>query len=118
MVVSVLLWIATAASLAAGTYCETSTSIHFAHIWVSNSALGSEYSNNLCLTLAQITVIRAISVVMAVISILTFYKRTSSASKQHAALKQFVSVKILVFLNFIQTVCGRGQSFGFVNEFL
>lgn len=38
VVVSVLLWIATAGSLAAGTYCETSKSIHFAHIWVSNSS--------------------------------------------------------------------------------
>ena len=37
VVISVLLWIATAASLAAGTYCVTSRNIHFAHIWVSKS---------------------------------------------------------------------------------
>jgi hypothetical protein len=36
VVISVLLWIATAGSLAAGTYCVTSRNFHFAHIWVSN----------------------------------------------------------------------------------
>lgn len=62
VVVSVLLWIATAASLAAGTYCDTSTNIHFAHIWVciiknshiyskliipmSNVLLDYDYSNS------------------------------------------------------------------------
>jgi hypothetical protein len=39
LVVSILLWIATAASLAAGTYCATSNNIHFAHIWVGNSCI-------------------------------------------------------------------------------
>ena len=32
--VSVILWIATATSMAAGTYCATSTKLYFAHIWV------------------------------------------------------------------------------------
>ncbi|KIM95989.1 hypothetical protein OIDMADRAFT_183452 [Oidiodendron maius Zn] len=83
VVISVLLWIATAASLAAGTYCVTSRNIHFAHIWI--------------------TIVRVISVGLAVISILQFYRRTAKASKPHGALKQFISFKILVFLNFLQT---------------
>ena len=32
--VSVILWIATATSMAAGTYCATSNKLYFAHIWV------------------------------------------------------------------------------------
>lgn len=41
---------------------------------------------------------------MAVLSILKFYKRTSSVVRPQGALKQFFCVKGLVFLNFIQTV--------------
>ena len=103
VVVSVLLWIATAGSLAAGTYCETSKSIHFAHIWVSNQSFA--VPKFLPLTPLQITIIRMISVGLALISIFTFYKRTSTAVKPYGALKQFISFKSLVFLNFLQTVC-------------
>lgn len=45
-----------------------------------------------------------ISVGLAVISIFSFYRRTSSIVKPQGALKQFFCVKGLVFLNFIQTV--------------
>lgn len=37
--VSIVLWIATAISLAVGTYCETSNSPHFAHLWVCHTTL-------------------------------------------------------------------------------
>jgi hypothetical protein len=34
--VSIILWIATAITMGTGSYCATSKSLHFAHIWVSS----------------------------------------------------------------------------------
>lgn len=42
--ISIILWIATAISLAEGTYCINSNSVHFAKIWVSISSRCLSYS--------------------------------------------------------------------------
>jgi hypothetical protein len=48
--------------------------------------------------------IRIASTVFAIISILHFYKRSKDVLKPRGTLKQLVCFKIIVFLNFIQTV--------------
>jgi hypothetical protein len=53
---------------------------------------------------AQITVIRTISTGLAIISILHFYKPSKNVLQHRGAYKQLVCFKMLVFLNFLQTV--------------
>ncbi|KAG0652534.1 Transmembrane [Hyphodiscus hymeniophilus] len=81
--VSILLWIAAAASLAAGTYCGTSNKPHFAHIWI--------------------TLLRMLSTVLCIAAILRFYKRSKSELKPRGSLKQLICFKLIVALNFLQT---------------
>ncbi|MCJ1454278.1 hypothetical protein MMC28_004630 [Mycoblastus sanguinarius] len=82
--ISLILWIATAISLAAGTYCITSSNIHFAHIWIS--------------------IIRTISTIIAITALLGFYKRFKSVLKPRGAFKQLLCFKFIVILNFLQTL--------------
>lgn len=56
------------------------------------------------LTPYQITIIRAISTFLAIGSILKFYRRSKTLLKPRGAFKQLVCFKIIVFLNFIQTL--------------
>ena len=56
------------------------------------------------LTASQITIIRTISVGLAITSILKFYKRFKSALKPRGALKQLICFKLIVALNFLQTL--------------
>ncbi|KAF2092690.1 hypothetical protein NA57DRAFT_82054 [Rhizodiscina lignyota] len=81
--ISIILWIATAISLAVGTYCVDSNSIHFAHIWI--------------------TILRMISTGLAIIAILRFYTRSKPLLKSRGTLKQLICFKAIVFLNFVQT---------------
>jgi hypothetical protein len=99
--VSIILWIATAISLAAGTYCINSNNIHFTKIWVS---FKTPISLPLQLTSYQITIIRTVSTFLAIASILQFYRRSKSLLKPRGAFKQLVCFKIIVFLNFLQTL--------------
>lgn len=85
-----------------GTYCVTSNNVHFAHIWVSSPTICD--TSRLELTNSQITIIRAISTIIAITSILGFYKRFKSTLAPRGAFKQLICFKIIVFLNFIQTL--------------
>jgi hypothetical protein len=82
--VTIISWVATMIALAAGTYCLTSNNIHFAHIWI--------------------TIIRAFSTAMAIGGILRFYNHSKDVLKPRGALKQLICFKVIVFLNFLQTV--------------
>ncbi|OCL02017.1 DUF300-domain-containing protein [Glonium stellatum] len=81
--VSVILWIATAASMAAGTYCATSNKLYFAHIWI--------------------TVLRGFSEGMAIFCVLRFYKIKKAELSPHKAMLKLIAFKGIVFLGFLQT---------------
>lgn len=81
---SVVVWIATAASLAAGTYCKQSNSIHFAHIWLA--------------------IIAAYSTALAIIGSLVFYKRNKELLQKHKIILKLFTFKGVLGLNFLQSV--------------
>ena len=82
--VSAILWAATAISLAAGTYCKQSNSPHFAHIWI--------------------TVLKAYSMVLAIIYSLKFYKRNKPLLSKHGIILKLLTFKGVLGLNFFQSV--------------
>lgn len=61
-------------------------------------------SFQVALTRSQITIIRTISTLVAITSILGFYKRLKSVLKPRGALRQLICFKVIVFLNFLQTL--------------
>ena len=70
---SAILWAATAISLAVGTYCKQSNSPRFAHIWI--------------------TVLKAITMVVAIIHSLRFYKRNKPLLSKHGILLKLMTFK-------------------------
>ena len=82
--VSAILWIATAISLAAGTYCKQSNSIHFAHIWITILNLGT--------------------MLLAILHSLLFYKKHKELLKKHGIILKLVTFKGILALNFLQGV--------------
>lgn len=58
----------------------------------------------LVLTVSQITIIRTISTFLAIASILKFYHRAKATVKPRGAFKQLICFKLIVFLNFLQTL--------------
>ena len=83
-VAGAILGIAEVASQAAGTYCETSNNVHFAHIWIR------------ILTTAFLA--------MAVLGILRFAKRFGKDMAGRKLVLKLVSFKAIVFLSTVQTV--------------
>ncbi len=61
-------------------------------------------TSQLTLTGPQISIIRTISAILAISSILGFYKRFSSVLKPCGAFKQLICFKVIVLLNFLQTL--------------
>ncbi|KAH8669499.1 organic solute transporter Ostalpha-domain-containing protein [Tricladium varicosporioides] len=90
-VVMLILLIVTEITQAAGSYCSTSNKIYFAHIWV--------------------TVITIISTVIAIMSILKFYKATKPTIDHRRPLPKLIAFKAIVFLTFIQNII-----FSFLNS--
>ncbi|KAH7411969.1 organic solute transporter Ostalpha-domain-containing protein [Phaeosphaeria sp. MPI-PUGE-AT-0046c] len=80
---SMILWIATAASLAAGTYCKSSNNIHFAHIWI--------------------TVLKIIFPTIAILACLKFHKQHKEKLQQHKILLKLFAFKGIIGLNVLQT---------------
>lgn len=72
------------ATVATGSYCESSLSPRFGHVWVM--------------------IISTLGVVLAMMSIFRFYKRTKPVMKARRGLAKLVCFKGIVFLRFIQTV--------------
>lgn len=82
--VSIVVWVATAISLAVGTYCATSNSPRFAHIWIS--------------------IIKIISTILAVVACLRFYKTKKEELEPHKVMLKFFAFKGIIGLNVLQTV--------------
>ena len=61
-------------------------------------------TSQLALTRSQISIIRTISTLLAITSILGFYRRFKSVLKPRGALKQLICFKVIVLLNFLQTL--------------
>jgi hypothetical protein len=85
LVVEIIITIAQAASQITGTYCLTSMTPYFAQVWVLVIGHGAT--------------------VVGVIAILRFYGRLNSVPEfaSHRALPKLISLKLIVFTNFIQT---------------
>jgi hypothetical protein len=81
---SIIIWLATIISLAVGTYCKQSNSVHFAHIWI--------------------TVLKAIVTTIAILNCLRFYERFKSALKQHGVILKLFTFKGIIGINVLQTV--------------
>lgn len=86
VIVNTVMSIVEIGSQATGDYCQTSLSPRFAHFWV--------------------LVVRNVAVVVAVMSILNFYKRFNSVAefKAHKPILKLISFKLIVFINFVQTI--------------
>jgi hypothetical protein len=92
MPTSLILWIVTAATLATGTFCKSSNSTHFAHIWV--------------------TVLKIVFATIAVINCLRFYTQNKTKLQQHKILLKLFTFKGIIGLNFLQTVRPQNRQYG------
>ncbi|KAF2260511.1 hypothetical protein CC78DRAFT_417946, partial [Lojkania enalia] len=77
---SFIIWFATVISLAVGTYCATSNSNHFAHIWI--------------------TVFRLIVTTVAIVVVLGFYNRMKPQLAQHKVFSKLFAFKALLTLSY------------------
>jgi hypothetical protein len=82
---SIIIWIATIATLATGTYCKQSNNVHFAHIWL--------------------TILVGYTTAVAVISSVRFYKINKRLLQEHQILLKLITFKGILGLNFLQSVC-------------
>ena len=101
--------VATDVTQAFNEYCANGNGAHFAHIWVRRPLKplypqSTPYKPPLTLLLIQLTIIRSISVVMAFIRLLHFYKRLRSELTPHHVVSKLVAIKGIVFLSFLQTI--------------
>jgi hypothetical protein len=81
---SIIIWLATVISLAVGTYCKQSNSVHFAHIWI--------------------TILKVVVTVIAVVNCLRFYGRFKKILKQHGVILKLFTFKGIIGINVFQTV--------------
>ncbi|MCJ1282678.1 hypothetical protein MMC26_002003 [Xylographa opegraphella] len=82
--VATLVALITDITQATGIYCNNSNSVHFAHIWL--------------------TIIRAISAAAAVLAIVKFTMAQKPNLPRHRIMFKLVAFKLIVFLNFLQTI--------------
>lgn len=80
---SIIIWIATAVSLAVGSYCKQSNSIHFAHIWI--------------------TTLKVIVTTVAILCSIRFYGKNKTTLLQHRILLKLFTFKSIIGLNALQT---------------
>jgi len=81
---SIVIWIATAATLATGTYCKQSNDVHFAHLWL--------------------TILIGYTTTVAIVSSLRFYKNNKKLLQKHQIILKLVTFKGILGLNFLQSV--------------
>lgn len=79
---SIIIWLATAISLAVGTYCAASNKPKFAHIWLQ--------------------VIKIASTVIAVLACFRFYKLKKDQLAPHKVMLKFMAFKGIIGLNALQ----------------
>jgi hypothetical protein len=82
--VSILIWIATAVTLAVGVYCKQSNSVHFAHIWIST--------------------VKFFATGIAIICCLRFYSKHKAKLLKHSILLKLFTFKSIIGLNALQSV--------------
>ena len=87
---SIIIWIATATTLAAGVFCKQSNSPHFAHIWIA--------------------VLKFIVTSIAIISCLRFYSKHKAKLLEHKILLKLFTFKGIIGLNVLQSVSLRTLS--------
>lgn len=81
---SIIIWIATAISLAVGTYCKQSNKPYFAHIWL--------------------TILKGFVTTVAIINSLRFYGKNKAKLLKHRILLKLFTFKGVIGLNVLQTV--------------
>lgn len=82
--VSIVLWVATIATFATGTYCKQSNSFHFAHIWLA--------------------ILDAYTTTVAIFFSVSFYNRNKELLQKHRILLKLFTFKSVLGLNFAQSV--------------
>ena len=86
-------------------YCLNSNSIHFAHLWVSESKYSARQEFGFELTLHfQLELIRTVSVTAAVLAVLRFTQRNKPHIVQHKPMIKLIAFKLIVFLQLVQNV--------------
>lgn len=76
---SIVVWVATIITVATGTYCAQSKSVHFAHVWIST--------------------LKVIITTVALLGVLRFYKFMKHHLQPHGMLLKFVAFKSIIGLN-------------------
>ncbi|MCJ1398275.1 hypothetical protein MMC11_001472 [Xylographa trunciseda] len=82
--VATLVAIVTDITQATGIFCSNSNSVHFAHIWL--------------------TIIRALSAAVAILAIVKFTLAQKRNLSRHRITLKLVALKLIVFLNLLQTM--------------
>ncbi|KAM3068496.1 hypothetical protein ACMFMG_009635 [Clarireedia jacksonii] len=82
--VMLLVVVITEITEALGVYCDTQTKVYFAKLWC--------------------TILKALSTVVAIVTLLPFYKRTLPVIRSRSPTAKLLAFKGIVFLNFIQTL--------------
>ncbi|KAF1935384.1 hypothetical protein EJ02DRAFT_389272 [Clathrospora elynae] len=80
---SIIIWIATVATLAIGTYCKQSNSLHFAHIWI--------------------TILKLLVTTVAILGCLRFYWKNKAKLLKHRILLKLFTFKGIIGLNVLQS---------------
>ncbi|KAI4712395.1 hypothetical protein J4E89_002662 [Alternaria sp. Ai002NY15] len=80
---SIVIWIATAATLATGTYCQQSNDVHFAHLWL--------------------TILIGYTTTVAIVGSLRFYKKSKKLLQKHRIILKLFTFKGILGLNFLQS---------------
>ncbi|KAJ5182686.1 hypothetical protein N7492_000302 [Penicillium capsulatum] len=83
-VMRVVMTIVAVTTQSAGRYCEESLSPAFAHVWV--------------------IVIESVSVTIAMYCLIQFYHQISQDIKEHQPFMKILSIKLVIFLSFWQTI--------------
>lgn len=105
-VVALLTSLATDFTQVAGVYCLDSNKVYFAHLWVGRNA---HYLPHLQWSLLmkiyfQLTIITSVSVAIAVMSVLSFYRSLKSHLAGHRPLSKLLAFKLIVGLTFLERV--------------
>jgi hypothetical protein len=80
---SILIWVAQTASLAAGTYCKRSNNVHFAHIWLA--------------------ILKGYTTTVAILFSIAFYKKFETTLRKHYILLKLATFKGVIGLSFLQS---------------
>jgi hypothetical protein len=89
---------------AVGVYCATSLNPRFAQIWVCGQLSWGESHACQIDTSTQIILIQNSAVTVAIVSVIQFYARLAPEMAQHKPLAKLISFKLIVGVNFIQSV--------------